>query len=174
MVVNPITDNNFTPFDAVFCIAFTTQVYCRNTSIYCTRSLVKKGVWWEGTYWWSFTSCFYGPIWSPNIQQYCSLTTIRNYRLQMFGLVGLPCMWCWLGLILLKTLKTQETSGKQFRLVAALTQVNDPINTILPLTCFNSKMGYLTNGSGFLVSTTRFQITFEFPRNVSIFYLGFL
>jgi len=35
----------------------------------------------------------------------------------MFGLVGLPCMWCWLALIHLKILKIQETSKKQFTLV---------------------------------------------------------
>lgn len=57
----------------------------------------------------------------------------HHYRLQMFGLVGLPYMWCLLVLIHLKILMIQEISGKQLRLVIYGTGFKLPNSFLLHL-----------------------------------------
>lgn len=97
---------------SVISVAFTTQINSGNTCLHCTRSLIKKRIWWEGNkfniY---FIFCnFVGPclVTYKNHDQILVLDiNIYNNRLQMFGLVGLPYMWCWLVLIHLKILMIQ-------------------------------------------------------------------
>ena len=125
---------------AVISVALPTKIYCGNTSLHCSRGIIKERIWWKGNI------CFilsqngkereqkklWGLVLMSKINGQC-FYLFHHYRLQMFGLVGLPYMWCLLVLIHLKILMIQEISGKQLRLVIYDTGFKLPNSFLLHL-----------------------------------------